>query len=285
MAIHPLLTNSVDFELRFCVEVLKLESLHLGYSDNQNDIIDSLDTLRIAQQRYTQSLLDWTPSDVYSIVDVGCGIGDVAFAFEKSGRIVQGISPEKNHAAMFKNTLPGSSFIHSKIEDYYPKHQVDMLLMSESNNYFSLKDGLDAAQRCVKPGGYILISGFYRKTDHPLINTNMVYTSDLERECTQRGITIIKTECTSHKILPSLRFTESLFRHYMLPTLHIVQDLLMGFSPIIRLLLKLFMRKSGGFLQTLSEWYDANLSEGFFTQNMAYHRFLLQLPTDKNQKV
>lgn len=96
MAIHPLLTNSVDFELRFCVEVLKLESLHLGYSDNQNDIIYSLDTLRSAQQRYTQSLLDWTPSNVQSIVDVGCGIGDVAFAFEKSGRIVQGISPEKS---------------------------------------------------------------------------------------------------------------------------------------------------------------------------------------------
>lgn len=101
----------------------------------------------------------------------------------------------------------------------------------------------------------------------------MVYTSDLERECAQRGIAVIKSECTSHKILPSLRFTESLFRHYMLPTLHIVQDLLMGFSPIIRLFLKLFMRKSGGFLHTLSEWYDANLSEGFFTQHMAYHRF------------
>jgi hypothetical protein len=45
------------------------------------------------------------------------------------------------------------------------------------------------------------------------------------------------------------------------------------------------MRKSGGFLHTLSEWYDANLSEGFFTQHMAYHRFLLQLPSDKNHNV
>jgi SAM-dependent methyltransferase len=278
MAIHPLLANAVDFELRFCLEVLKLESFHLGYSETELDIIDSLPALRSAQATYTQSIVDWMPVEAKTILDVGCGIGDVDLALEKAGFIVHGLSPEKQHQPYFRNSHPESKFIHSGIETYIPTMRYDVLLMSESNNYFTLQDGMSAIERCVKPGGHAIISGFFRTSDHSLINTNMVYRSDFEKECNRRGFRIIRTENTSQRIIPTLRYTESLFRNYMLPTLRIVQDLMLGFSPTLRFLLGTVFKRMGNFLEILEKWYDANLSEGFFRENMTYHTYLIQVP-------
>ncbi len=277
MAIHPLLANAVDFELRFCLEVLKLKSFHLGYSHSEDEVIDSLTALRTAQALYTQSIVDWMPSDSMSILDVGCGIGDVDLALEIAGYVVHGLSPELQHKEYFRNIHPDSKFIHSGIESFKPTMQYDILLMSESNNYFTLQDGMSAIERCVKPGGHALISGFFRTSDDPLINTNMVYRSEFEQECMRRGYRIIRTENMSHRIIPTLRFTESLFCHYMLPTLRIVQDLMTGFSPTLRFLLRTVFKRMGAFLDILEQWYDANLSEGFFRENMTYHTYLIQV--------
>jgi MPBQ/MSBQ methyltransferase len=278
MAIHPLLANAVDFELRFCLEVLKLESFHLGYSDTEHEVIDSLTSLRSAQARYTQSIVDWIPDSSKTILDVGCGIGDVDLALEQAGFIVHGLSPEAQHKPYFRNTHPESTFIHSGIETFQPMMQYDVLLMSESNNYFTLQDGMTAIARCVKPGGYALISGFFRTSDDQLINSNMVYRSEFEKECSHRGYRIIRSENMSQRIIPTLRFTESLFRNYMLPTLRIVQDLMLGFSPTLRFLLGTVFKRMGKFLEILERWYDANLSEGFFRENMTYHTYLIQVP-------
>lgn len=277
MAIHPLLANAVDFELRFCLEVLKLESFHLGYSHSEEEVIDSLAALRLAQASYTQTIVEWMPNGSITVLDVGCGIGDVDLALEKSGYVVHGLSPEQQHKHYFRNTHPESRFIQSGIESFMPTMRYDILLMSESNNYFSLQDGMSAIERCVKPGGHALISGFFRTSDNPLINSNMVYRSELEQECTRRGYRIIRSENMSHRIIPTLRFTEYLFRQYMLPTLRIVQDLMTGFSPTLRFLLGTVFKRMGAFLDTLEKWYDANLSEGFFRENMTYHTYLIQV--------
>ena len=278
MAIHPLLANAVDFELRFCLEVLKLESFHLGYSDSEQDVIDSLSALKSAQATYTQSIVDWIPKTSCTILDVGCGIGDVDLALEKAGYIVHGLSPEAQHKPYFRNMHPESRFIHSGIETYNPMIQYDVLLMSESNNYFTLLDGMSAIARCVKPGGHALVSGFFRTSDDPLINSNMVYRTEFENACGLRGFRVIRSENMSHRIIPTLRFTESLFRQYMLPTLRIVQDLMLGFSPTLRFLLGTVLKRMGNFLEILEQWYDANLSEGYFRENMTYHAYLIQVP-------
>ena len=277
MAIHPLLANAVDFELRFCLEVLKLESFHLGYSHSEDEVIDSLSALRLAQARYTNTIVEWMPNDSITVLDVGCGIGDVDLALEQAGFVVHGLSPELQHKNYFRNIHPESTFIHSGIESFNPTMQYDVLLMSESNNYFTLQEGMSAIERCVKPGGHALISGFFRTSDDPLINSNMVYRTQFEQECTRRGYRIIRTENMSHKIIPTLRFTESLFRQYMLPTLRIVQDLMIGFSPTLRFLLGTVFKRMGSFLDKLELWYDANLSEGFFREKMTYHTYLIQV--------
>jgi SAM-dependent methyltransferase len=218
------------------------------------------------------------PVGAKTILDVGCGIGDVDLALEKAGFIVHGLSPEKQHQPYFRNSHPESKFIHSGIETYIPTMRYDVLLMSESNNYFTLQDGMSAIERCVNPGGHAIISGFFRTSDHALINTNMVYRSDFEKECNRRGFRIIRTENMSQRIIPTLRYTESLFRNYMLPTLRIMQDLMLGFSPTLRFLLGTVFKRMGNFLEILEKWYDANLSEGFFRENMTYHTYLIQVP-------
>ncbi|MFM7158499.1 MAG: hypothetical protein ACKO0Y_11850, partial [Bacteroidota bacterium] len=118
----------------------------------------------------------------------------------------------------------------------------------------------------------------FRTSDDPLINSNMVYRTEFENACSLRGFRVIRSENMSHRIIPTLRFTESLFRQYMLPTLRIVQDLMLGFSPTLRFLLGTVFKRMGNFLEILEQWYDANLSEGYFRENMTYHAYLIQVP-------
>ena len=82
--------DGLDLELFFCTEILKLTSLHYGYWEESERLTEdgkklTLDCLRGAQQKYTDMLIEAIPEDVKSILDVGCGIGDVSRALSKIG--------------------------------------------------------------------------------------------------------------------------------------------------------------------------------------------------------
>jgi len=71
-----------NLELFVCTDILKLNSLHYGYWQKEelpdiNGATLSLADLKKAQELYTRTLIDLIPQDVDTILDVGCGMGDV----------------------------------------------------------------------------------------------------------------------------------------------------------------------------------------------------------------
>ena len=102
--------DGLDLELFFCTEILKLHSLHYGYWEKGEKPTEggkklTLEWLRDAQQKYTDILVEAIPKSVKSILDVGCGIGDVSRALSKLEYDVTAISPDRNHVKYFENHL------------------------------------------------------------------------------------------------------------------------------------------------------------------------------------
>lgn len=80
------------------------------------------------------------------------------------GLQVTALSPDKSHRRYFDD-LPAQnlSFYGSKFEDLNIDQVFDLVLMSESQNYFAADIGLKQARRYLRPGGYLLIAGLFRK--------------------------------------------------------------------------------------------------------------------------
>ena len=123
-----------------CTEVLKLNSLHYGFWEQEEQL--SLESIRQAQTRYTDTLLDLIPADVHKVLDIGCGIGDNARALKAKGYEVTAISPDHNHAAYFETAeSAGIHFINTGIETFSSPEKYDLVLMSESQGYFAMDMG------------------------------------------------------------------------------------------------------------------------------------------------
>ncbi|MDQ3415481.1 MAG: methyltransferase domain-containing protein, partial [Verrucomicrobiota bacterium] len=156
----------VNLELFFVTEVLQLNSLHYGYwaepSTAAQHILDLRD-IQQAQEQYTRELLQVIPADVQSVLDVGCGIGDNARAMLSRGLKVTALSPDENHKRYFEDIRTQNLTFHSsRFEDFETDEIFDLVLMSESQNYFDAEIGLKQARRYLRAGGYLLIAGMFR---------------------------------------------------------------------------------------------------------------------------
>ncbi|MGE0700751.1 MAG: class I SAM-dependent methyltransferase [Hyphomicrobiaceae bacterium] len=156
--------DGLDLELYFVTEVLKLGSLHYGLFPPDAPRPVTIDAIRAAQARYTERLLSHVPSGVRTVLDVGAGIGDNARAFAAKGYQVTAISPDKNHQRYFEaDRHPGITFHRSKYEDLSLDQRFDLLLFSESLNYFDRETGLRQSRRFVAPGGAMLVAAMFHQ--------------------------------------------------------------------------------------------------------------------------
>ena len=68
--------KGINLELFLCSEILKLPSLHFGYWEKDDAL--NMENMRKAQVRYNEQVATHVPAGVSSILDVGCGVGDIS---------------------------------------------------------------------------------------------------------------------------------------------------------------------------------------------------------------
>lgn len=161
-----------DIGLRFANKVFGLKYLHYGYFDG---LPTTLDALPEAQEIYVQQVLSHIPADVKKVLDVGCGAGGVALNLVNRGLDVTCCDPDP-YMLQKTSELTGNR-IKTK-NDFYEKAQglpeggFDMVLMSESCQYVPYGEGFAQHKKHLRPGGYVLISDFFkvRELDKPYLS-------------------------------------------------------------------------------------------------------------------
>jgi len=210
----------VSSALRFYHEVVGLEHLHYGLWNGEPL---TLQGLKIAQDRFTQNLLDQIPDGVESVLDVGCGIGSTAMLLAQRGYEVEGLSPDPYHRSQFARRV-GAPFHLRRFQEFEPARGYDMVLMSESAQYVWL-DSLFPAVARATPGGHLLVADYFTtdgtrgilaKSGHSL----EAFLAGAE----DAGFLLERQEDITDRVVPTLDLAHSWLERYIDPCVSILTD-------------------------------------------------------------
>jgi len=141
---------------------LKLKHLHYGYWTG--DLPLDITNLHIAQENYTNFLVSHIPDDVKTILDVGCGLGQMAKRLVDMGYRVDCISPSPFLNKQVRLLLPNTSQVFEcTYEQFQTQCKYDVVLFGESFQYVRLDDALEKTAGLLNDGGYLLICDVFKR--------------------------------------------------------------------------------------------------------------------------
>lgn len=191
--------------------------LHLGYFEDPNTPPESisLDSIRTAQERYSQRILDYVTNPSLPVLDVGCGMGGLLRKLEKLDLVAVGVTPDRRQVDFLRNRtkFPIWNCRFEDIPNTDLNQRFGTVIMSESLQYLDrhrLFEKLDLA--LAKTGRWIAV-------DYLEFNNNAIKPSwqFIERELPNHGFNITMLEDITPHILPTIRFMELLGQRFAIP--------------------------------------------------------------------
>jgi SAM-dependent methyltransferase len=141
---------------------LKLGHLHYGYWTK--DVEVDIANLHLAQDEYANFVISHIPDGVETILDVGCGTGQMAKMLLDRGYRVDCVSPSPFLKERTDKLLGNrSNVFECYYEDLQTANRYDLILFCESFQYIDLKKALSNTNEFLKNGGYMLICDVFRK--------------------------------------------------------------------------------------------------------------------------
>ena len=263
-----------DLELFFVREVVGLDSLHYGCFEPGDAL--TMDALRRAQTRYTETLADLLPADVHRVLDVGCGVGDVARALAGRGKTVIALSPDRNHGRYSEGVHPKITFVNRRFEDHGRADPVDLVLMSESQNYFETEVGLAQVRRHLRPNGYLLVSGMFVKEPceefKDIVNAEAPYIA----AAAAHGFELLERRDITDQVIPTLEFARQAIAQFIEPVPRMLGHYMRARSPIKHWLLQTFFGRQMRDYQRTLEFYKTRTDTDLFKRRVRYLRVLFR---------
>jgi len=207
--------NPIDWELLFCTKVLGLQSLHWGMW--QSDDTFTLNGLRRAQQRYSDMVLSHIPEEVQSVLDVGCGVGDLSMALADQGKSVDAIAPVANYEEHINsNGRKDLTFHKSRLEDFYPGKVYDLVMMIESCGHFPKDGGLFRASELVRDDGWLLVVNPFRIRDIDAAIARHVLGTFL-KDAESFGFELQEEKDITESVVPTLEYIQRIHLEHVKP--------------------------------------------------------------------
>ena len=261
-----------DLQLWVATDLLRLRSLHYGYWENSEPVKLDFRVIRQAQARYTKLLVNTVPPGVRTILDVGCGVGCNARALAQKGYRVTSISPDRNHEKFFRDAPEKLQFCRSKYEDFSSPDRYDLVLMSESQNYFDADTGLAQTRRLLTPGGYLLICGMFRKKNTPKFNQVRNVEDEYLRQAQKHGFELLERVDITPNVTPTLDIVRMAKEEYLTPLVSATGNGARWKMMVAGIL----FRKEFGQFRRIQRYYEEFSDSQFFSEHVSYLKLLFR---------
>lgn len=270
-----------DLELALATRVLGLESLHHGYWKDDEEL--TLKNLKIAQERYTDKIIASIPPNVKTILDVGCGIGDIAARLATEGYVVTSLSPIEDHEKqyMLRNGDNENKFVLSKYEDLDINERFDLVLMAESSNYIDLEKGMLQTKRFIAEDGYLLVFGIFGKIEDEKFNR--FSKKRFVSEALNVGLSLIKEEEITSKTVKTLRFAHSIYDQYVPALVDVLKTFYQKVFSLKTKIVSMFFRKELRLLdEALTKVVPMRIDPSEFQKHFSYEILLFEASSEKS---
>jgi len=141
---------------------LKLDHLHYGYWNGSVEV--DITNLHTAQDKYAQFVISHIPDGVKTMLDVGCGTGQIAKMLIDLGYQVDCVSPS-NYMNKHIHALLGdkSHIFECPYEEIETANRYDMVWFCESFQYIDLEKALSNTDKLLNKDGYLFICDIFRR--------------------------------------------------------------------------------------------------------------------------
>ncbi|MBN2181955.1 MAG: class I SAM-dependent methyltransferase [Sedimentisphaerales bacterium] len=141
---------------------LKLDHLHYGYWNGGLDV--DITNLHTAQDKYAEFAISHIPDGVKTILDVGCGTGQIAKMLIDAGYKVDCVSPSDYMNRHIRELLGDKSRIFEcTYEEIETTNKYDMIWFCESFQYIDPEKALSNTIELLNDGGYLFICDIFRR--------------------------------------------------------------------------------------------------------------------------
>jgi len=266
-----------SLELQLGTRVLHMNSLHYGLWEGIEEV--TLDNLHLAQKKYTDKIVSWIPGSDFKILDVGAGIGDNAMALVKAGHKITSISPEPSQKEVFDEIVKqykNIKFVQTRFEDYKSEEKFDLVLMSESSNYFGMEEGLQQVRRFLKKGGYLFITGMFRNSSDVVYEEINNLEEFLNKSC-EYGLKLVKDEDITDLVLPTLKLGNRAYKLYGEPAIEVFSEFYQKAFPQKLKIMRLFFRKELKLLNDGLFSVSKRLDPELFKKYVTYRFMIFQI--------
>jgi MPBQ/MSBQ methyltransferase len=191
-----------DFKMEIFTDVIGMDALHYGIWDD--DLPRNLDGLRAAQKNYAERVRQLIPNGVQTILDVGSGVGDISRHLAQSDYTVTAISPLQSHRRYYPTNDPNLTFHRTRFQEFETDQQFDLILSSESMNYFEFDDAFVRFDQLLHPRGHVLITGSFKTLESGIFECKKAYQDMMAYIVESTPFEVLQDDNVTQEILPTL---------------------------------------------------------------------------------
>jgi len=255
-------------------DVTKTKYLQMGCWKEGDEL--SVQNFVAAQERFADTLMEFVPDGVRSVLDIGCGVGGNALKLKARGYEVEGLSPSLHHETLFKENTRGEiPFYLTPFEDFQSDRKFDLALMSESVQFIALEAGFKNCREMLNDPGYLLTADFYKKEDVAEMKRVPCYRlDDYLRSASQFGFEIVREKDITAEVLPTVIGSWEIFNEYVKPLIEEILLMVQSRHPWVYRFLKLYLKRRSA--QQVAGLGSRAMRPEVFSKYATYRIFLFQ---------
>lgn len=217
------------------------EYMHFGYWEDGLEV--KYGNLKSAQERYVEEIFKLLPADVETVLDVGCGSGEMASQLVARGLRVDCVCPPTVLSHYAKQKLRDKAEVFEcKFEDLDTDKRYDLVYFSESFQFINMRRAFEQCRRYSRR--YVLVADVFKKDmpERGPIGGGHRYSEflDLVREF---GFEEIANVDVTEFIAPSFDLETRTMEEFLKPMLMVIRRMMAGMNPLLRRLLLFVNRK------------------------------------------